>query len=82
MDPNLVRGKKSKKEKCEEADYDEAEEENDECLPPPLTPVESQDVLGHRNLLKYRAEILKYQADDQIFLSFKVRIGHLFLKVW
>lgn len=62
MDPNLVRGKKSKKEKCEEADYDEAEEENDECLPPPLTPVESQDMLGHRNLLKYRAEILKYQG--------------------
>ena len=54
MDPNLVRGKKSKKEKCEEADYDEAEEENDECLPPPLASAPS--------LLKYRAEILKYQG--------------------
>ena len=62
MDPNLVRGKKSKKEKCEEADYEEADEENDECSPPPLAPVESQDMLGHRNLLKYRAEILKYQG--------------------
>ena len=62
MDPNLVRGKKSKKEKCEEADYEEADEENDECLPPPLAPAESQDMLGHRNLLKYRAEILKYQG--------------------
>ena len=63
MDPNLVRGKKSKKEKYEEGDYEEADEENDECLPPPpLAPVESQDMLGQRNLLKYRAEILKYQG--------------------
>ena len=62
MDPNLVRGKKSKKEKLEEADYEEVDEENDDCLPPPLAPVESQDLLGHRNLLKYRADILKYQG--------------------
>lgn len=62
MDPNLVRGKKSKKEKFEDADYEEVDEENDHCLPPPLTPVESQDMLGHRNLLKYRADILKYQG--------------------
>ena len=62
MDPNLVRGKKSKKGKCEETEYEENEEENDDCLPPPLAPVESRDVVGHRNLLKYRADILKYQG--------------------
>ena len=62
MDPNLVRGKKSKKEKCEEDYYEEADEEADDCLPPALAPIESQDMLGHRNLLKYRADILKYQG--------------------
>ena len=62
MDPNLVRGNKSKKERFEEADYEEVDEENDQCLPPPLAPNESQNMLGHRNLLKYRADILKYQG--------------------
>ena len=54
MDPNLVRGKKSKGDKYE-SEYDE--EENDELLK-----VESQDTIEHKNLLKYRAEILKYQG--------------------
>ena len=62
MDPNLVRGKKNKKGKCEEADYEEADEEADDCLPPALAPIESPDMMGHRNLLKYRADILKYQG--------------------
>lgn len=61
MDPNLVRGKKFKKEKFEIEDED-GEYENDEMMPPPLAPVETKVIIEHRNLLKYRADILKYQG--------------------